>query len=192
MAGDFFLGRTYSGPPSTPDARCPSRRFFALYRPLFKDSEGGTMSFSSQRKPGSVWIDSKDPHSNNKGWDLEFFYVYEEWECPSRQALFEKEKVPREWGALKKEWDKFPTLTREQKKQVQAALGYAESTEDSVRDYDAIVIDASLWEAFRYLIPEGDVPISRRSGKSKASTASPSDRSKRTKLPSHCNQLPPN
>jgi hypothetical protein len=134
------------------------------------------MFFSSQRKPGLVWIDSKGPHSNNKAWDLEFFYVYGKWECPSGQALSEKEKVPWEWGTLKKEWDKFPTLTREQNKQVQAALRYAESTEDSVRDYDAIVIDASLREAFGYLIPEGNVPISCRSAKSKASIASPSDR----------------
>jgi len=76
--------------------------YFALCRPLFKDSKSGTMSFISRRKPGLIWIDSKGHHLNNKGRVYEFVYVSGEWECPSGQVLSEEEKVPQEWGTLKK------------------------------------------------------------------------------------------
>lgn len=108
----FFLRSYILWPSINPRCLMSIPEFLALYRSLFKES--GTMSFISRRTtPGLIWIDSKGHQSNNKGWDYEFFYVSREWECSSGQVLSEEEKVPREWGTLKKEWDDFPTLTRE-------------------------------------------------------------------------------
>jgi hypothetical protein len=65
--------------------------------------------------------------------------------------------VPQQWGTQKKEWDKLLKLTRDQKKQVKAALKFVKAKTNAKRGFDAIVTDAALRELFGYQFSKGKV-----------------------------------
>jgi hypothetical protein len=74
-------------------------------------------------------------------------------ESPASEVLPQEQRIPRQWGTLKKEWNKLPKLTQDQKKRVKAALKFVKAKSNIERDFDLIVTVSSLRGLFGYQTP---------------------------------------
>lgn len=90
------------------------QQFFNIYRP--RQTSEGMIELCVRHPP--VFIKLKSGLTNNKFWEMQFFRVSGEWECPEGTLLPENRRMPRTWQLLQPDRSDPPSLSVSDQKDV--------------------------------------------------------------------------
>jgi len=119
-----------------------------------------------------VFIKLKSGLTNNKFWEMQFFRVSGEWECPEGTLLPENRRMPRTWQLLRPDRSDPPSLSVSDQEDVKKISGWSAARVKADKfeevDFDSLVTEENLRQFLRYDIPRGaikkwnDAPPSQR------------------------------
>jgi hypothetical protein len=158
-------------------------QFFSIYRP--RQTSEGMIELCVRHPP--IFIKLKSGLTNNKFWEMQFFRVSGEWECPEGTLLPENRRMPRTWQLLRPDRSDPPSLSVSDQEDVKkisewpAVRVKADKFEEV--DFDNLVTEENLRQFLRYDIPRDKQLITKRGVVKKRNDAPPSPRPVAKKRP---------
>jgi hypothetical protein len=158
-------------------------QFFNIYRP--RQTSEGMIELCVRHPP--VFIKLKSVLTNNKFWEMQFFRVSGEWECPEGTLLPENRKMPRTWQLPRPDRSDPPSLSVSDQEDVKKISGWsavrvkAEKFEEV--DFDNLVTEKNLRQFLGYDIPRDKQLVTKRGAIKKRNDAPPSPRPVTKKRP---------
>jgi hypothetical protein len=151
-------------------------QFFNIYRP--RQTAEGMIELCVRHPP--VFIKLKSGLTNNKFWEMQFFRVSGEWECPEGTLLPEGRMMSRTWQLLRPDRSDPPSLTVSELEDVKRISGWSASRVKAEKfeevDFINLVTEENLRQFLGYDIPRDKQLITKRGAVKKRSDAPPSPR----------------
>jgi hypothetical protein len=152
------------------------QQFFNIYRP--RQTSEGMVELCVRHPP--VFIKLKSGLTNNKFWEMQFFRVSGEWECPVGTLLPEDRRMPRTWQLLHPDRSDPPSLSVPDLADVKEISGWSAARVKAEKfeevNFDSLVTEENLREFLGYNIPRDKQLITKRGAIKKKSDAPPSPR----------------
>jgi hypothetical protein len=151
-------------------------QFFNIYRP--RQTAEGMIELCVRHPP--VFIKLKSGLTNNKFWEMQFFRVSGEWECPEGTLLPEDRMMPRTWQLLRSDRSDPPSLTVSELEDVKEISGWSAARVKAEKfeevDFDNLVTEENLRQFLGYDIPRDKQLITKRGAVKKRNDAPSSPR----------------
>jgi hypothetical protein len=151
-------------------------QFFNIYRP--RQTAEGKIELCVRHPP--VFIKLKSGLTNNKFWEMQFFRVSGEWECPEGTPLPEDRRMPRSWQLLRPDRSDPPSLSVSDLEDVKEISGWSAARVKAEKfeevDFDSLVTEENLRQFLGYDIPRGKQLITKSGAIKRKSDAPPSPR----------------
>jgi len=158
-------------------------QFFNIYRP--RQTSEGMIKLCVRHPP--VFIKLKSGLTNNKFWEMQFFRVSGEWECPEGTLLPENRRMPRTWQLLRSDRSDPPSLSVSDQEDVKKISGWSavrvKADKFEEVDFDNLVTEENLRQFLGYDIPRDKQLITKRGAIKKRNDAPPSPRPVTEKRP---------
>jgi hypothetical protein len=125
-----------------------------------------------------VFIKLKSGLTNNKFWEMQFFRVSGEWECPEGTLLPENRRMPRTCQLLRPDRSDPPSLSVSDQEDVKKISGWSairvKIDKFEEVDFDNLVTEENLRQFLGYDIPRDKQLITKRGAIKKRNDAPPS------------------
>jgi hypothetical protein len=149
-------------------------QFFNIYRP--RQTSEGMIELCVRHPP--VFIKLKSGLTNNKFWEMQFFRVSGEWECPEGTLLPENRRMPRTCQLLRPDRSDPPSLSVSDQEDVKKISGWSairvKIDKFEEVDFDNLVTEENLRQFLGYDIPRDKQLITKRGAIKKRNDAPPS------------------